>query len=118
MAAWGAGPFENDEALDLLADLEAALPDGRGARVRAALTLPDGEVEPAAANAAVAAAALVAAATGMPLDRPDAALLARSGSLPVDPATRSLAAAALVTLASRAAGRGELPMITAWLLHE
>jgi hypothetical protein len=121
VGAWGAGAFENDEALDLLADLEAAPPGGRGPRVRAALTLPDGEVGSVAANEAVAAAALVAAATGMPLDRPDAALLAGSGSLPIDPATRSLAAAALAALAglgSSASGRSQLPTIAAWLRHE
>lgn len=102
MGAWGSGPFENDDALDLLAELAEARSEDRAQRIRTALTLPAGYVEASAASAAVAAAALVAMANGMPLDEPaQAAEVAHSGGVPVDDEVRQLAGQALGRVAGK-----------------
>jgi hypothetical protein len=59
VAAWGSGPFDNDEAMDFVVDLVKAFDDERADQVRAALDLPDRLEQPQALRA-VAAAALVA----------------------------------------------------------
>ena len=63
MGAWEAGPFENDTALDWVADLERT-----GAQaVRTALSVAaDGYVEAPLGEEAVAAAEVVASALGEP----------------------------------------------------
>ena len=67
MGAWGSGPFENDDALDFVGDLANVAASERPNLVRAALVLPGDYVEIPEASVAVAAAALIAAAKGMPL---------------------------------------------------
>ena len=63
MGAWGAGPFQNDHALDFLAELSELPPAAMGSRITSALTLPsDGYLELNQACAAIAAAELIAAA--------------------------------------------------------
>jgi hypothetical protein len=37
MGAWGAGPFQNDHALDFLAELSQLPPAGMGSRITSAL---------------------------------------------------------------------------------
>ena len=96
MGTWGSGPFENDDAQDFLGDLAEAPADDRPDQILAALDLPDDYVEIDQAAAAVAAAALIAAANGMPApeDAEIEALLA-SGAIPYDVDTRQQALAAL-----------------------
>jgi hypothetical protein len=63
VSAWGAGPFENDDAMDLLDELGEVPPAELPARLSAALTLPaDGAIQMSEACGAVAAAGLIAAA--------------------------------------------------------
>jgi hypothetical protein len=65
VGAWGAGPFENDDAMDFLADLSEIDADQRGAKLVAALRLPpEGYLELPEASAAIAAAGLIAIAAG------------------------------------------------------
>lgn len=96
MGAWDTGPFDNDDAADLLielADMDAA---DRARRVQTALTLPEGYVEVDAGSLAIAAAALVAACNGMPLDEPaEARDLIRSGTIPSEDRIRAHALTAL-----------------------
>jgi hypothetical protein len=100
VGAWGCGPFENDDALDLLVELGDAAAEDQPRRIRLALILPEGYVQVSASSAAVAAAALVAAANGMPLQGPaEAAGLVQSGAVPVGDEVRQLAGAALVRVA-------------------
>jgi len=85
MGAWGTGPFDNDDAADLLTELAGMDAGGRAQRVQTALTLPDGYLEVDSGSMAIAAAALVAASNGMPLDRPgEVQELIRSGTIPSD----------------------------------
>ena len=67
---WGIDPFENDHAADFLSELADMAADRRSERMRAALALPAGYVEIREASEAVGAAALVAAADGMPTRAP------------------------------------------------
>ena len=64
MGAWGTGPFDNDDALDLFLEIEDADPEAAAERLRAALLVAaaddDSYLEAPAANEAVAAAAVVA----------------------------------------------------------
>jgi hypothetical protein len=85
IGAWGNGPFDNDDAADLLAELAGMDAVGRAQRVQTALILPDGYLEVDSGSMAIAAAALVAAASGMQLDGPvEAQELIRSGTIPSD----------------------------------
>jgi uncharacterized protein DUF4259 len=96
MGAWGSGPFENDDAVDFLSNLVMTPPGGRAGQVRATLALPDRYVEIDEASAAVAAAALIAAARGMPVTAPvEFAELAQSGTIPSDHLSCEQAQAAL-----------------------
>jgi hypothetical protein len=96
MGAWGSGPFENDDALDLLIKLRDTTAENQPRQIRLALTLPEGYVQVSASSEAVAAAALVAAANGMLLQEPaEAAELVRSGAVPAGDEVRQLAGAAL-----------------------
>jgi len=65
MGAWGAGSFENDDALDFVGDL---VDDGDAQQVLAALdAIPsEGYIEAWNATPAIAAAEIVAAAHGRP----------------------------------------------------
>jgi hypothetical protein len=97
MGAWDSGPFGNDDALDFL-DYLAELTDAeRVPRIRAALETGDGYLEGPEAFAAVAAAALVAVANGMP---PDDVLMSAemhwaATTVPADDEIRAQARAAL-----------------------
>jgi hypothetical protein len=96
MGAWGIGPFDNDDAGDLLAELAGMNGLGRAQRVKTALILPDGYLGVDSGSMAIAAAALVAAASGMPLDGPvEAEELIRSGTIPSDDEIRAHTRAAL-----------------------
>jgi hypothetical protein len=100
VAAWGSGPFDNDEAMDFVVDLVKAFDDDRAERVRAALELPDRLDQPQALRA-VAAAALVASGTAgdeepdAGTDPPYVTQLARADGIPVDDGTREQARDAL-----------------------
>jgi len=99
MGAWGAGPFQNDDALDFLAELSELSPAGMGSRITSALALPsDGHLELHEACAAIAAAGLIAAATSTDLEGPGAEAVAvvQSNEEAADVQVRDLALAALV----------------------
>jgi hypothetical protein len=96
MGAWGSGPFDNDDAADLLTELAGMDAVGRARRVQTALILPDGYLEVDSGSMAIAAAALVAASNGMSLDGPvEAQELIRSGTIPSDDRVRAHARTAL-----------------------
>lgn len=67
MGAWGLGPFENDGALEPLAQLREEEDDAVGAAFRAVMAEPD-YVEVDAGQGAVAAAEILASAYGRPGD--------------------------------------------------
>ena len=96
MGAWGSGPFDNDDAADLLSELAGMGPAGRAQRVQTALTLPDGYLQVDDGSMAVAAAALVAASNGMPVDGPaEVEELIRSGTVPADDQVRACSRSAV-----------------------
>lgn len=73
MTAWGTGPFDNDDAVDFAAALDDLDPEDRPAAIREALAEAaeaDDYLDRDAGNAAVAAAALIAAQQpdGEPVD--------------------------------------------------
>ena len=99
MGAWGAGPFQNDHALDFLAELSELPPAGMGSRITSALALPsDGYVELHEACAAIAAAELIAAARSAAIEGPDEkpVVVVQSDEETGDAQVRDLALAALV----------------------
>lgn len=113
-ATWGYGPFENDEAMDLLVDVLKAFDAERARKIRAALVLPARSLPPSQARQAVAAAALVAAANGMgSLQPPELTHLVKAGGIPADEQTLGQARAALARIADsgqqEAGARGGLP---------
>jgi hypothetical protein len=67
VGVWGTGPFENDDAMDFIAELQA---DGiwvlRGALEEVALLEPEGYVAAPSSSRAIAAAEVLAAARGRP----------------------------------------------------
>jgi tetratricopeptide (TPR) repeat protein len=102
MGAWGIGALENDDALDWLGDLPAS--DGWNP-VRQALREVDlGEPPAAACTRALAAAELVAAGRGHPVEGlPESAVrwLATAGTLPPEElGSRAVAAVAKIRSAS------------------
>ena len=66
MGAWGAGNFENDDALDWLAVLQAEGLPAAGAAIQDVLTLADDYLEAPTCCAALAAAEVIAALRGRP----------------------------------------------------
>jgi Domain of unknown function (DUF4259) len=65
MGAWGAGPFENDDAVDFLGELSDLPADDLAGRLEVALAFPaEGYLELPEASAAIAAAGLIAVARG------------------------------------------------------
>lgn len=62
MSAWGTGPFENDDALDLIGEINESTPDAVGELLAEILAVPDDEDEFDEADGmeAYAAAALLA----------------------------------------------------------
>jgi hypothetical protein len=100
VSAWGAGPFENDDALDLLIELAHGKAADCTRQVRAVLNLPVGYLDVHVSSAAVAAAALVAMANGMPLGGPVQAVeVVEAGAVPADDEVRQLAGRALARVA-------------------
>ena len=98
MGAWGAGPFENDDALDFLAELSEKADSELASRLRSALALPaDGYLELPQACAAIAVAGLIAVARGATFDDLDEGTIdiAQSGLLRDDLQIRQQAVAAL-----------------------
>jgi hypothetical protein len=98
MGAWGAGPFQNDHALEFLAELNELPPAGMGSRITSALALPsDGYLELHQACAAIAAAGLIAAARSAAIEGPDAGavVVVQPGEETGDAQVRDLALAAL-----------------------
>lgn len=96
MGAWGAGPFDNDDAQDFVLDLADAPEQELQQRLADALALPDGYVEAPEASTAVAAAALVAIGAGMAA--PESSTVADfvgSRAIPASPELRAAAKAAL-----------------------
>jgi hypothetical protein len=69
MGAWGAGNFENDDALDWLAVLQAEGLPAAGAAIQDVLTLADDYLEAPTCCAALAAAEVIAALRGRPAPR-------------------------------------------------
>ena len=111
MGAWGAGPYQNDHALDFLAELSELPPDGMGSRITSALVLPsDGYLELHEACAAIAAAGLIAAARSEAIEGPDAEALAvvQSNEETGDVQVRDLALAALVRVNGKSSGWRDL----------
>lgn len=99
MGAWGAGPFQNDDALDFLAELSKLSPAEMGNRITSALALPsDGYLKLPEACAAIAAVELIAAARSAASEGPDAEAIAvmQSDEVIRDAQLRDLALAALV----------------------
>jgi hypothetical protein len=99
MGAWGAGPFQDDDALDFLAELSELPPAEMGSRITSALALPsDGYLKLPEACAAIAAAGLVAAARSAASEGLDAEAIAvmQADDVIRDAQLRDLALAALV----------------------
>lgn len=96
MGAWGAGPFDNDDAQDFVLDLADAPQQELQQRLADALALPEGYVEAPEASTAVAAAALVAIGAGMAApDSPTVTDFVGSRTIPASPELRDAARAAL-----------------------
>jgi Domain of unknown function (DUF4259) len=99
VGTWGAGPFQNDDALDFLAELRELPPADLDSRIRSALALPaDGYLEMPEACAAIAAAGLIAVARGVVFDGLDEKVieLAQSDGVILDAQLTDLALAALL----------------------
>jgi Domain of unknown function (DUF4259) len=64
--AWGTGHFENDDALDLVADVQG--PDDLDRVLRAVTESEDASIDASIATEAMAAADVVAAMMGRPAD--------------------------------------------------
>jgi len=69
VGAWGAGPFDNDDALDWLREFEAEGIQAAGAAIADVLALEGEYLEAPSASRAIAAAEAVAAASGRPAAR-------------------------------------------------
>ena len=85
MGAWDTGSFDNDDALDWVAELEAEGLPAAGGAIEAALEAEGEELDASEASMALAAAEVIAALRGQPaLELPEAvrAWLARA---PGDP---------------------------------
>jgi Domain of unknown function (DUF4259) len=99
MGAWGTGPFQNDVALDFLADLKELPPAEMGSKITSALALSsEGYLKLPEACTAIAAAELIAAARSAALEGLDAEAVdaERSDEAIRDRQLRNLALAALV----------------------
>ncbi len=99
MGAWGAGPFQTDDALDFQAELSELPPAEMGSRITSALALPsDGYLKLPEACAAIAAAGLIAAAWSAAFEGLDAEAIAvmQADDVIRDVQLRDLALAALV----------------------
>lgn len=104
MGAWGAGPFENDDALELLEELDDDPLGTLEATLTSVAEAPSDDVDASDAARAVAAAALVAGLCGAQLRRihPDAAgwVAENTGTLVPPPSLVDVALAALEAVRS------------------
>ena len=94
MGAWDCGPFDNDDALDCVGDLQDADPaeiPGRLAALMSGILDTDDYLECPQVNEALAAAVLVAARLGADAAHPSAVELLASRPFTVDERLRSLA---------------------------
>jgi hypothetical protein len=66
MGAWGVGSFENDDALDWLAELEAEGLPAAGGALQSVLDLADDYLEAPECSAGLAASEIIAALRGNP----------------------------------------------------
>lgn len=66
MSAWGTGPFDNDDALDLIGEINDSEPDAVAELLSEVLSVPDAgdEMDEVEGTEAYAAAALLAAKLG------------------------------------------------------
>jgi len=85
MGAWGAGNFENDDALDWLAVLQAEGLQAAGGAIQDVLTLADDYLEATTCCAALAAAEVIAALRGRPASRLPDELVEWLGRVSGDP---------------------------------
>jgi hypothetical protein len=85
MGAWGAGNFENDDALDWLAVLQAEGLQAAGGAIQDVLTLADDYLEAPTCCAALAAAEVIAALRGRPASRLPDELVEWLGRVSGDP---------------------------------
>jgi hypothetical protein len=85
VGAWGAGNFENDDALDWLAVLQAEGLPAAGAAIQDVLTLADDYLEAPTCCAALAAAEVIAALRGRPASRLPDELVEWLGRVSGDP---------------------------------
>lgn len=109
MGAWDYGPFDNDGALDRVAELRSGGPEDMVDRLTAAMTMiTDAEdyIENPEAQEAVAAAVLVAARLGAPLAEGPAHDLLASHPFAADPE--------LIALAHRTLDRVTTPGDNEW----
>ncbi len=95
MGAWGYGPFENDDAMDFVGDLETATGTGHLSTILYAISDDRTEyVEAPESSVAIAAAEVVAALLGHPhpaLSRRTHPLSCSASWFPRGPGSRSLA---------------------------
>ena len=99
MGAWWPGAFQNDDAMDFVADLMDAPPPQRAERIHSALSLDGAYIDVLEACEALAAAALVAAAWGMPLlDPPGLDEISHSSWVPPTDGDRARAKEALLRI--------------------
>lgn len=96
MGAWGTGHFENDDAMDLIGEVQG--PDDLDRVLRAAAESEDASIDASIATEAMAAADIVAAMMGRPADDCPAELTKRLG-------TFGAPAPALVRLATESVSR-------------
>ena len=66
MGAWGSGPFDNDDAMDWVAELESARDVGVVRSALESVTDADGYIEAPVGSVALASAEVVAALRGKP----------------------------------------------------
>jgi len=111
MGAWGAGPFENDDALDFLGELSGLTADELASRLEAALAVPaQGYLELPEASAAIAAAGLIAVARGGAFDslNEEVVELAQTGAVRDGARLRDLALTALARVTGESSEWQEL----------
>ena len=95
MGAWGAGPFDNDDAMDFVGDLSDVPAEDYVSLLQAAVTPSDGYLESPDGSIAVAAAALIAAQRGYVISSPTVAELVQTRPFTPDDDMRASAVAAL-----------------------
>jgi hypothetical protein len=110
MGAWGSGPFDNDDALDFVADLETTTGHDHLGVILGAISDDPGEyVESPESSAALAAAEVVAALLGRPNpEQPEDLNEWVAAQLTADPALVSEAIRAVRRIAEKSELRKEM----------